>query len=554
MKKRKKRNMESQFKEKFELTIPEERIHQGKKKRKSKAVFKPYNQDQIMLLPENIEELIPQNHMVRILNKSIEEMKIAALLQTYKGGGSSSYNPKMLLKVLIYSYIMGVYTSRQISKRLREDIHYMWLSGKSRPDFRTINNFRSSRLKEVIEEIFGEMVKFLTKNNYIDLKQYFIDGTKLRANSNKHKGVWKKNTERYKKQTEEKIREKIKEIERINEEENRIYGEKDLAEIGEENPITSEKIKEEVERLNKIIEKKLKNKRPTKPEKKAIRAIKEISKKMVPRLEKYEKQKGILKERNSYSKTDEDATMFRMKDGQLLPGYNLIMGTQNQYVVNYNFYQKKASESDGFTEHMNRCKKITGKYPELVVGDSAYGSEENYHYLEKEKIGNYLKYNTYHIEKTKKYKSNPYRKENFPYDKEKDEYICPSGRRLNYMGKKKEKTTTGFETDVKIYQCIDCAQCSLSDKCRRGNANRTIQINERLEKYRAQARENLETDEGIKLRKKRSIDVEPVFGDIKYNQNYQRFLLRGLKKVEIEFGILAMAHNVKKLFFSKSYR
>jgi len=539
--------MESQFKEKFSLTMPEVRTRQRKKKRDSAPVFKPYKQDQIMLLPENIEELIPVKHLVRIVNKTLEEINIEALLRTYKGGGSSSYNPKMLLKVLIYSYLSGVYTSRQIAKRMREDINYMWLSGKSHPDFRTINNFRSSRLKAVIEEVFSTMVKFLIRNKYIDMKQYFVDGTKLGANSNKHKAVWKKNAVRYKKQIEDKIKQRLREIEKINEEEDHLYGDKDLAELGDESPITSEGIKEEVERLNKIIKDKLKDKVATKTEKNAIKTVKEVDKKLLPKLEKYEEQESILSGRNSYSKTDEDATMFRMKDGQLLPGYNVLIGTQKQFVVNYNFHQKKASESDAFTAHMKRCKKIAGIYPEKVMGDSAYGSQENYQFLEEEKIGNYLKYNTYHIEKTKKYKTNPYRKENFPYNKEKDEYRCPSARVLKHKENKKEKTASGFETEIKVYQCIDCTNCSLAVNCKRGSGNRSIQVNDRLENYRSQARKNLESKEGIQLRKRRSVDVEPVFGDIKFNQRYQRFMLRGLPKVEVEFGLLAMAHNMKKL-------
>lgn len=540
--------MDSQFKENFSLEIQETRKRQRRKKVSSAPVFKEYNQDQIMLLPENIEELIPINHLVRVVNRIIEAMEIEALIRTYKGGGSSSYNPKMLLKVLVYAYLSKVYTSRQISKRMREDINFMWISGKSRPDFRTINNFRSSRLRAVIEEVFTSLVKFLINNEYIDIKQYFVDGTKLRANSNKHKAVWKKNTKRYKEKTEEKIRERFKEIERINEEEDGIYRDKDLPENGEESKVTSEKIKEEVERLNKIIKEKLGGNRPTKPDKKAIKVVKDIEKKLLPKLEKYELQEEILNGRNSYSQTDEEATMFRMKDGQLLPGYNVIIGTQNQFVINYNFHQKKASESDGFIAHMKRCKKIVGSYPEKVNGDSAYGSEENYKFLEEAKIGNYLKYNTYHIEKTKKHKSDPYRKENFGYDKEKDEYICPVGRALVYKEKKKEKTSTGFETEAKIYQSNDCTNCVVSERCKKGNSNRSIQINERLEAYRAEARRNLESKEGIELRKRRSVDVEPVFGDIKYNQGYQRFILRGEEKADIEFGILAMAHNIKKIF------
>lgn len=188
-----------------------------------------------------------------------------------------------------------------------------------------------------------------------------------------------------------------------------------------------------------------------------------------------------------------------------------------------------------------------GRYPSVAVGDSAYGSEENYAFLEGAEIGNYLKYNTYHIERTKKYRENPYRKENFAYDEKEDIYRCPQGRSLIFKETREVKTDNGYTTELRIYQCTDCTNCSVSKLCKRGDGNRTIQINRKLEAYRSQVRANLESEKGLALRKERGVDVEPVFADIKLNQNYRRFRLRGQEKVNVEMALLSMAHNAKKI-------
>jgi transposase len=529
-----------------EFSKVQTKIRRRKKKQMSQPVFKDYNQNQSMLLPPNLEELIPHNHLVRVVNSTIDQLKIDSLLATYKGGGSSAFHPMMLLKVLIYSYLSKVYSSRVIAKRLREDINYMWLSGMNRPGFRTINDFRSSRLKGVIDEVFGSMVMFLVENKYIDLKEYFVDGTKFRADNNKHKVIWSNNTNRYKEKVEQKIKVLLEEIDRVNAEENRIYGDRDLAELGNESKLTSQSVKEQALKLNEIIIKSVSRKQTIK-ERQITQALKQIEKKLLPKLEKYEKQQELLSGRNSYAKTDPDATVFRMKDGQLLPSYNVLVGTQKQFILNYSFHQQKASESDGVIANLLRFQQMAGSYPGLIIGDSAYGSEENYAFLEKSQIGNYLKYNTYNIEKKKGYRENPYRKENFVYDKQTGEYICTQNRRLILKEERKDKTMSGYETSLKVYQCTNCIDCPVESSCKRGHGNRCIQINDRLQKYRSEAKANLDSAEGIALRKRRGIDVEPVFGDIKYNQGYRRLRLRGKQKANVEFGLICMAHNTKKI-------
>ncbi|MDI6804997.1 MAG: IS1182 family transposase, partial [Bacteroidota bacterium] len=463
-------------------------------------------------------------------------LNIEPLVATYKGGGSSSYNPLMLLKVLVYAYLSKNYASRKIARALREDVNYMWLSGMYRPDFRTINIFRSGRLKGVVDQVFGSMVEFCIANKYIKLENYFVDGTKMEANARKTSYVWSKNTERYKEATQKKIKELLEHIEEVNRQENAEYGESDLEELGNGSTITSEKLKEQIEKLNTIIN-------PTKPNK---QVLKELQTKQIPKLERYEEQERLLGGRKSYSKTDTDATFFRMKNDQLLPAYNVMIGTENQFIVNYSIHQK-ASEADQFIRHFTKLTRTTGLIPEDVIGDAAYGSEENYAFLEEHGVGNYLKYNTYHRENTKKHRDNCYHKDNFQYYEKTDTYRCPEGRDLIFDRTGEKITYNGYQQNIRIYECIDCCECPVASRCKKGIGNRTINVNPRLERYRAQARANLASDYGIALRKKRGVDVEPVFGDIKMNQEYKRFRLRGKEKVNVEFGLLSILTNVQNI-------
>lgn len=258
------------------------------------------------------------------------------------------------------------------------------------------------------------------------------------------------------------------------------------------------------------------------------------------KLIKYEKQEEILLERNSYSKTDEDATFMRMKDGTLLPAYNVMLSTENQFIVNYSVHQN-AGDSNLFVEHM---KKLSDKRVKNAVGDAAFGTEQNYAYLERLGIGNYLKFSTFHKEQTKKHKENIFHKDNFEYDN--DSFKCPDGRILSYKYEGLKRNKNGTASYVRMYESNDCGNCVLAESCKKGNL-RSIQVNQRLERYKKETRENLESHKGIELRKLRSIEVETVFGNIKWNYSFRRFLLRGLEKVNIEIGLLSIAQNLRKI-------
>lgn len=512
----------------------------------SKITFKTDKRKQEMLLPPNLEEMVGKNDIARLIDKVVGEIDISPLMQTYKGGGTSIYDPAMMLKVIFYSYVNKIYTSRQIARALRENIKYMWLSGMQAPDFRTINNFRSGRMMGIMEELFGSIIGLLIEKGYISTRAIFIDGTKLEADANKNSHVWSKNTERFKATIQEKVKQLFGEIEQLNREEDKLYGDNDLEELSKKPDINSDEVKEQLKQISEQLHTCMEEKQAlSEKEKKIEKAAKQVEKELLPRLEKYEEQEAILAGRGSYSKTDPDATFHRMKDGLTLPSYNLMISTENQIIINYSVHQNPG-ETQLLIEHLQKMERTIGIQPKDLVGDSAFGSQENYSYLEEKGIGNYLKYNTFFRETQGKY-SEYYERADFDYNPVGDYFVCPYLKKLNFKEIRQSTTEHGYEVKVRVYASEDCTGCPYSSKCRRGNSNRAIQVNEELDRLRKQAWDNLHTNKGIDYRSQRGVDVEPVFGDIKRNFGFRRFHLRGLKKVEIEFGIIAIAHNLKKM-------
>lgn len=507
-------------------------------------VFKEYVMDQQLLFPPNLSELIPQNHLVRVVNTFIDGMDLEEVKNLYKGGGTSSYHYRMMLKALIYSYTEKIYSSRRIAKALRENIHFMWIAGSNKPDFRTINRFRLM-LNKTIGKVFYKTIELLFEQGLIKLENYFLDGTKIEANANKYSFVWRKSMEKNKKKLEENVRTLLKQIDQENELENQEFGENDLPEMGENIVIDKELLKRKAMELSERIKKDFKDKQSKK-------ALKKIEADYLPRLEKYEEQESLFNGRNSYSKTDTDATFMRMKEdhmmnGQLKPGYNIQIGTENQFIIGYSVHQRP-NDTTTFIPHMEKALENLPEKPRNVVTDAGYGSEENYDFVQKEDLGNYLKYNQFYVEQTRKFKRDVYRTENLPYNMERDEYQCPQGKVLEFSHIKTKKTENGYLRESRVYECESCDGCPVRDKCHKGQYNRRIEVSEKLNEMKREARKNLDSAKGIELRKKRSIEPETCFGDIKWNAGFRRFMLRGLDKVGIEWGLLSIGHNMRKLF------
>jgi transposase len=516
-----------------------------KKHSHNKVVYKPYVMDQPSLLPPDLEELIPENHLVRTVNAAIEEIDLKILYQQYKGGGTSSYHPKMMLKVLIYGYIEKQYSSRRIAKALRENVNFMWLSGQNRPDFRTINRFRGEVMKNIIGEVFASVMELLIEQGHVKLENYFVDGSKLEANARRHSAVWAKNTKRYKEQVQRKIRELWEEIERENEAEQEEYGDQDLPEVGEEAESDSQRLKEKIEELNERLRKDPRNNTLKK-------AVRKMEKDYLPRLEKYEEQEKKLAGRNSYSKTDEDATFLRMKEDQRnpkawpKPAYNVQLGTENQFIVGFSVHQQ-ANDATCLIPHLEEVEAQLGRLPENWVGDGAYGSEENLAFAEQKQANAYLKYPTFFKEGKTKYRDDPFRAENFAYDPERDCFTCPDGRLLPFKRTSIRKTKTEYPCHYHHYVCLDCKDCPFKEQCTRSTGNRQLTVRWNYWRLKDQARHLLTSDKGVKLRSRRGWEVEGVFGHIKFNRDFRRFMLRGRKKVRTELGLLSLAHNFIKL-------
>lgn len=512
--------------------------------------------NQAALLPPSYEEVIPPNHLVRVVNEAVEKADVSALLAQYKGGGTSSYHPKMLLKVLVYAYAERIYSSRRIAKALRENIHFMWMSGENRPDFRTINDFRGSRMKGVIEKVFTAVLEYLVETGHVKLEHYFLDGTKIEADANKHKLVWAKRRENYHRRVQEQIKELLEQIERANAEEQDEYRDDDLEELGGSgrDDVHSERLKKKIDELNQRLRDQTRSKKDSRS---AHKAMKKLAEDCLVRLEKYEQQEEMLKGRSSYSKTDPDASCMRMKEDRGAekpwpkPAYNVQMGTENQFVVGFSVHGR-AGDTACFIPHLEGVRTHLGRLPQNVVTDAGYGSEENYAYLGQHSLGNFVKYNTFyqdthHYRKPEIIRKHQFRAEIFGYDSDKDEFICPAHHRLRFQYASRYTTDNGYVTERRHYECDRCSQCPFKPQCTKAKGNRKIKISFRLLEYRYQARANLTSERGQRLRAKRSTEVETVFGLIKQNLAFRRFHLRGLEKVKTEWGLVSIAHNMRKL-------
>lgn len=518
-----------------------------KKKTNNHVVFKPYAMGQLQF-PSDLEEFIPEKHLVRVVHETIERMDLTVLLRQYKGGGTSSYHPKMMLKILIYAYTQRIYSSRQIAKALRENVHFMWLSAHNRPDFRTINRFRGEIMKEVVEEVFRSVLDLLIDEGYIKLDHYFLDGTKIEANANRYSFVWAKSTRRYKEQLETKVRDLLEEIDRVNKEENEEYGDRDLEELGGDEPINSEKLEKTVEKINERLQR-----HSGAGDKTMKRAVRKIEKDFLPRLRKYEAQEDIFQGRSSYSKTDEDATFMRMKEdhmgnGQLKPAYNLQLGTENQFVVGYSLHPRPG-DPGCMISHVDQLKRQVGRLPKSLVADAAYGSEENYSYLEQEGVEAYVKYSTFDQEqrKVRRRRKRLYKQPDFHYDESRDAFLCPEGRWLVFQKTRRVRSENGFLSERRIYQCESCTGCSQKENCTQAKGDRQLHVSWELNRLKEEAADRLCSEDGLILRKRRPIEAESVFGRWKHNWGFRRFLLRGQDKVKTEIGLLAIAHDLTKM-------
>lgn len=501
-------------------------------------MFKSYTTNDNLLLPPSLGELIPGNDPVRVVHRIIEQIDLTSLYRKYSRLGSHAYHPRLMLKLIVYAYLRNVYSSRRIEELCRNDIRFLWLNGMDVPDHNTINRFRSGRLKGVLKEVFSTIVKFLVAEGLVSLDRIYTDGTKIESAANRYTFVWGKSISTHISKIAEQLNELWAYAESVTKQE-----------LMQEAPLLAEDIN--VERVSEVISRIDEALHHVHCDKKVKQKVKRIKKAWPQQLKRYEEQQQLLDGRNSYSKTDPDATFMRMKEdhmlnGQLKPAFNVQISTNGQFISNYTLHWT-TSDTATYIHHLEDFKSLYGFYPQESIADAGYGSEENYLYARDKGIDTFIKYNYFHKEQTKKWKADPFRSSNFYYNTIKDCFYCPMGQPMRLVGKRKQPTKTGFEQEIHIYQALHCQGCPLRSLCHKSKINRKIEVNHRLNRLKAQEREKLLSVKGLEHRSNRPQDVEATFGNLKNNKNFKRFLCKGKNKVEVEFGLLVIAHNIAKV-------
>ena len=506
--------------------------------------FRSYDPDQTLLFPQRIDRDIPKDDPVRILKSVIESLDLSGFKKLYHERGRSPYHPKMMLMVILYSYMNNVYSCRKIEKLLYRDIYYIWLSGYQKPDFATINRFRN-RVKNEIGHIFTLLVLILVEKGFVTLEVEYLDGTKIESKANKYTFVWRKSVERNREKLLEKIRVLLQQI-------NEQMAQDKAADVDplELTPQTLCEISKEFkEALGSAPEAK------TKEEKAAQRGKNKMFKELErhgEKLAEYNSRLEQMEGRNSISKTDPSATFMRMKEdamcnGQTKPGYNLQISSENQFITDFALFPNP-TDTLTFIPFLGSFPGRYGRFPKRVVADSGYGSEENYRFMDEAGIEGFVKYNRFHLEHRPRYKPDTFHPDSLYYNEEGDYYICPMGQRMSRTGTLQTRTEGGYISQSACYRAIRCKGCPLRCLCYKAKANqRAIRVNHRLNAYKRKACELLTSEEGIKERGRRCIEPEAVFGQMKSNMAYRRFRHMGKDKVVMDFTFFAIAFNIKKL-------
>ena len=501
-------------------------------------------------LPLEIGHIIPDNDCVRLLGQFVEELDLRDLYSTYSKVKENQVSPRQMLKIMLYAYHESNFSSRGIEKACRRDINYMYLlEGRSAPDHATIARFRSIHFAEVAEKYLAMSVSYLMEIGEISGKEIFIDGTKIEANANKYTFVWKKSVTKNQAKLLEKMALLVQECVET-------YG---LRKIWH-GQVKEKHLEKVIRQMYRIKEEEGiefvhgSGKRKTQLQ----RHVEELEE-AADRLKEYSRKLSILGERNSYSKTDPDATFMRMKEdamlnGQLKPAYNLQLGVDSGY-ISWLTLSPRPTDTMTLIPFLKGLEASLGhRYP-VVVADAGYESEENYSFLENRKMTAVIKPANYEISKTRKYRKDISRKENMPYDPKGDFYTCMNGCQLKACYTKKRKTASGYVRQETVYRCDDCLGCPHKSECIKGKnwkipeeeRFKTLSVSRKFERQRKECLDRIVSDEGVQLRVNRSIQAEGAFALWKEDQKFRQFLCRGQANVYAESVLMAMAQNIGNL-------
>jgi len=480
----------------------------------------------------------------------VEGMDLTDLYSTYERIRENSVSPRTLLKIVLYSYMNGDYSSRSMELNCKRDINFMYLlEGANAPDHATFARFRSIHFAPCSKRILAEMSNRLYDLGEISGETIFIDGTKIEASANKYTFVWKKAVSKNQAKLLLKLADLMAECEQAYDIKI-VYG----------NTVKMKHVKKLRKKLYALKESENlvfvhgigKRKSPLQ---KSIETLEDY----LSKLKEYNQKLHICGERNSNSKTDHDATFMRMKEdamgnGQLKPAYNLQHGVDSEYIT-WLTIGPQPTDTTTLIPFLKEAEEYLKFKYKKITADAGYESEENYLFLESNGQTSFIKPANYEISKTRKYQQDIGRIENMDYDNEKDVYICRNRKILNVVSIKHSKSKTGYISEKTIYKCSDCSECSYKNDCIKGNncktpleeRNKVLQVAKKFIKQRQEDLERILSEEGILLRMNRSIQAEGSFGDLKQDMQFRRYLSKGTSNVLAESMLLAMARNISKL-------
>lgn len=517
------------------------------KLQKDYTVSCPYYQ---IKLPLDIEKNIPSDDPVRLLSAFVEGMELLDLYNTYGKIKKDQVSPRQLLKIVIYAGMNRIYSSRDIEKSCRRDINFMYLlEGKPSPDHATIARFISLHLSQCSSNILAEVSNILYELGEISGRHIFIDGTKIESAANRYTFVWKKAVTKNQTKLFAKITELIAECEEM-------YGLK----LVYQDSISLHSLKRIRKKLYAIKESEgITFVHGIGRRKSVIQKSIESLEMYIGKLKEYIHKLYACGERNSYSKTDPDATFMRMKEdhmlnGQLKPAYNLQHEVDSEYIT-WLTINPNPTDTKTLIPFLKDMEQNLGfKYTEIVA-DAGYESEENYLFIEANGQTAFIKPNNYEISKKRRFKTDIGKMENMDYDKENDFYICKNNRKLTAQYEKKGKTATGYRRTTTVYKCSDCSGCPYKTDCIKGNncktsmeqRNKTLYVSKTMKQKRAEDLERITSPYGIQLRVNRSIQAEGSFASVKQDMEFRRYMYLGKENVTAQSVILAIAHNINKL-------
>ena len=537
---------------------------------------------------------LPDDDPVYTLKKVMEELDFSSLLACCSDQGRTGYNPIMMYAVVTYANMRGVRAVDRIVELCQRDLAFIWLTKGQKPKRDAFYEFKNKKLTgDILDELNYQFMRRLKKEGLITLKELFIDGTKLEANANRYTFVWRGSINYH-------LAGLLDKIDALYEKYNTLLHENEYAakyDLGDAKMF----IIEGMEKVRRVIDENRKRKL-TKHKKLSNNTIIEIDncspleilklqrnlmqiaegegisfvhskgktksglQKLYEELEEcgnrlmgYKECFEIMgKDRNSYSKTDLEATFMRMKEdhmlnGQLKPAYNVQIAVENYFIV-HGYVSNDRTDYNTLIPVLEKHQKAFGKVLDEVTADSGYCSEKNLLYLKHNGIASYIKLQDHEKRKTRAYKEDISKYYNMTTHIFEDEhyYICHDGRELRHI-RTESKEQDGYSQTWEVYGCADCSGCEHKSRClykynaeKNSDRNKVMKINEQWEELKEASNANIQSEKGILKRQIRSIQTEGHFGDIKENENFRRFNYRSSEKVYKEFMLYAIGRNINK--------